>query len=145
MKATYLCVMATLPAALFGVGCSGDDAPTQEEYVAQADEICREADEALDAVIEDSFGTEQPSREEIAEFTTDEAVPNLEAQLEELRALTPPEGDEDTVNEIYDSLAVGSRRRSPTTPLPPIDQPPADFEEGEPPRRRVRPGGLRGG
>ncbi len=79
-------------------------------------------------MIEETFGTEQPSREEIVEFTNDEAVPNLEVQLEELRALTPPEGDEETVNEIYDSLAAAVEEIA-DDPSAAIDQPPADFEK----------------
>lgn len=128
MKAKYLCALAVLPAALLGIACSGEDAPTQEDYIAQADEICREADEALDAVIQEDFGTQQPSRQDLTEFTTAEAVPNLEGQLEELRALTPPEGDEETVNAIYESLSAAIEKIA-ADPLAAIDQPPADFQE----------------
>jgi hypothetical protein len=128
MKSKYLCVLAVVPIALLGFGCGGDDAPTQEEYVAQADEICKEADEALNVVIEDTFGTRQPNQQEIISFTGDEVIPNIEGQIEDLRALTPPEGDEETVNAIYDSLKAGIAAVA-DDPAGSIQEAPPEIEE----------------
>jgi hypothetical protein len=40
----------------------------------------------------------------VEDFSRDVIIPNFEGQLSELRALPPPEADEDAVNEIYDEL-----------------------------------------
>lgn len=121
-----LCVALTVPMAL--LAACGDDAPSQEEYVAQADEICREADEALDAEVTEAFGTDQPNEQQIIEFTGSAVVPNLEGQLDDLRALTPPEGDEETVEAIYSKLetAVGKIADDPSSA---VGEAPPEFEE----------------
>jgi hypothetical protein len=87
--------------------CGGSDAPTREEYIADADAICQQADADLETVAKDQFGTTPPSRQQLAQFTEDEVIPNIEDQLAELRELEPPEGDEDQVAEIYDTLDQG--------------------------------------
>jgi hypothetical protein len=91
-------------------GCGGDDesdAPTKAEYITQADEICQRGDDDLEVVIEETFGDQNPSQEQIVQFTEDEVIPNIESQLEDLRALTPPEGEEENVAAIYDALEQG--------------------------------------
>ena len=130
LKPFWLAVL--VPAALLvGVGCgggdttsSGGDAPSKEEYVAQADDICREAEDALTAEIEESFSDQAPGRDEIGEFVKANAAANLEGQLSDLRALTPPEGDEETLASIYDTLevAVGKIIEDPASISGPISQ-----------------------
>ena len=129
MNAKNLCLLFVLPAVLLpGVACGGDDAPSQEEYVAQADEICRQADEALDAEVQERVGTEQPDQQQIVALTGELVVPNLEGQISDLRALTPPEGDEETVEEIYSTLETAVQQIA-DDPSAAIQQPPAEFEE----------------
>jgi hypothetical protein len=45
----------------------------------------------------------RPSDAEFQSFATETAVPNLRDQLDDLRALTVPPGDETTVAGIYDA------------------------------------------
>ena len=93
--------------AFLGIaGCGGDgsSAPSEEEYIAEADAICQKADDELAATVESTFGSEEPTRQQVVAFVEDELVPSIEGQLDELRSLTPPEGDEDAVNAIYDAL-----------------------------------------
>jgi hypothetical protein len=129
VKSKYLCLLVVLPAALLpGVGCGGDDAPSQEEYVAQADEICREADEALDAEVQERIGTKQPNQQQVVTLTGELVVPNLEGQISDLRALTPPEGDEETVEAIYATLETAVQKIA-DDPSIVTGEPPAEFEE----------------
>jgi hypothetical protein len=90
--------------AASGCGGSGSDAPTKEDYIAEADGICKEADDEVAATVESTFGNEAPSRQQLVSIVEDELIPSIEGQLNDLRSLTPPEGDEDTVNAIYDAL-----------------------------------------
>ncbi|HTU13747.1 MAG TPA: hypothetical protein VMF31_00995 [Solirubrobacterales bacterium] len=97
---------------------SGDDVTTAE-YIAQADAICTEADKENDAAVKTAFGNEQPTKEEVTSFVSEEIVPTLETQLSDLRELTPPEGDADTVNGIYDRLdtAIAEVKEDPESSL----------------------------
>lgn len=87
-------------------GCGGDDpgAPTKEEYIAEADAICKEADDGVAASIESTYGIGTPSAQEVQMIIEEELLPSVEGQLEDLRSLTPPDGDEEAVNDIYEAL-----------------------------------------
>jgi hypothetical protein len=109
-----------LASALIAAGCGGDDdgdttttttgvtgttgnaeAPTKQEFIKQADEICTEGSQELTTALSEELGTEQPSDEEIEQFVSDSVVPVLREQFAELRALTPPEGDEEEVDRVF--------------------------------------------
>lgn len=86
--------------ALAGVaaGCGGGgggDRLSKEEYIAQADAICKQANEEIDAL------GEPATLEEIVTLAAS-AIKIQEESLAELRALKPPEEDEATLNEAYD-------------------------------------------
>jgi hypothetical protein len=81
-------------------GCGGGgegERLSKQEYIAQADAICADANEDLDAL-----ATPQTNAE--AADVTEDAIAISERQLESLRALRPPEADEATLNEAYDLL-----------------------------------------
>ena len=95
--------------SVFAIGCgssddSSDSAPTKAEYITQADAICKEPGDELQATITSTIGNEQPTDAEIVSFTEDEIIPSLEGQLDDLRALTPPEADADSPDDIYNAL-----------------------------------------
>ena len=108
-----------LPALLFSlsplfVACGGGDEPSESaepeplsktEFVAQAEEICSEGNKELESAAEEFSA--QPSQEEITQFAEDELVPNLQQQHDDIAALGAPEGDEDQVQAILDSLQQG--------------------------------------
>jgi hypothetical protein len=83
----YGCTIAVvLLGAGAGAGCGGDDEEplSKAEYIKQGDAICKKAQ---------------------AEGKKDRR--RSEALLEELRDLPAPEGDEDTLNGIYDGIEEG--------------------------------------
>lgn len=104
-----LALVLIVPAMLFA-GCGGgggeDEGPdtTASEFITQADAICSKADSENAAAAKAAFRGQQPTTEEAVAYITGEMVPALEAQLQQLRDLTPPDGDEDTVNAIWDGL-----------------------------------------
>lgn len=115
MRRTTIGVLAASAAlALGAAGCGGDDeesstvdsaaAPlSKEDFIAQADQICVDGDEAIDAAGQEAFASGEPSDEELTQFFTETVLPNISDQVAEIRALGVPEGDEDEVAAILDS------------------------------------------
>ena len=108
-----LLLAAALGVALTAAGCGGDDdgeettrAPlTREEFISEADAICAEGDREIEEAGEE-LG-DAPSEEELEQFTTEVVVPNVQDQIDQLRELPPPEGDEEDVAAILDAAQRG--------------------------------------
>jgi hypothetical protein len=97
-----LATVATLAAAAALAGCGGGDGEggdrlSKEDYIRQADALCLEADQRIEAL------GDPTTAEEAVAFTRD-ATAIAEEQLARLRALRPPEEDEATLEEAYDLL-----------------------------------------
>jgi hypothetical protein len=129
--------IVVLGLALIGAGCGGDDAPSKSDYLADANEICKSSEEELDKAGDEYFqGLDipqggEPSQEQITQFVEEEAVPALESLIADLRDLTPPEGDEDTVEAIYDAAdeGIAEVREDPSAFTG--DEQPASFQEAD--------------
>jgi predicted nucleic acid-binding Zn-ribbon protein len=82
---------------LAGCGGGGDEAEplTKSEWIEQADEICAQADEDIEAL------GNPTTLDEIGELT-DEASGISRDALADLRALQPPEEDQETVDQMLD-------------------------------------------
>lgn len=96
--------------ALVAAGCGDDDdestttaeAITQEEFIAQADQICAEGDAAIE---EAGAGLDETSsEEEVTAFLEETVLPNIRTQLEGIQALGVPEGDTGEVEELTTTL-----------------------------------------
>ena len=80
-----------LASTAVAAGCGGGaEELSKEEFIAQADAICAVQQEQLDAVT----ALQDPERES-------ERIAISEKTLEELRALPPPQGDEEAVDEVF--------------------------------------------
>jgi len=95
--------------AVVGAACGGDVALSKDEYIAQADAICEDANAQFDAINLEFANLPDPSNpEEFAEPLAadfiDQFTAVLEEQLADLRALASPEGDENLLAAIYDDL-----------------------------------------
>ncbi len=118
-------------------GCGGGDdggsvttdadvlVPSKRDYIVQADTICGQSEQGVQTDAEVSLGISsddfevkesgeidfkagrRPSDAEIRAFGTDVVIPRLRDQIADLRALTPPTGDEQEVAEIYDAAEAG--------------------------------------
>ena len=102
-----------VPAALLAIGlagCSDDEGPasgdssvpgepiSQEAFLEQANQVCRDGNQALAAATADLADDLSPDdAEAIADFATNVYVPNIRQQLEDIRAIGFPPGEEDTI------------------------------------------------
>ncbi len=98
MRVRAAAAVAALALAGVAAGCGGGDGGgdrlTKDEYIAQADAICKAANEKIDAL------GEPETMEEIATLAAD-AIEIQTKSLADLRALKPPEADEAKLNEAY--------------------------------------------
>lgn len=113
-----MCVLA-LAAVVALAGCGGGDDEEQdpkEEYIAKGDEICALGTFKIGSQARARYGTAQPPQDKIEEYAKKIVVPILQTKVvDNLRALPPPEGDQQTTAAIYDELdqAVGALRADP--------------------------------
>ncbi len=106
--------LAVVAIALLAAGC-GDDRLTKEEYIAQADAICKEGNEKMLALAVPT------GLEEVAELAG-QAIEIQEQAVADLRALKPPEADEAILTRPTTSSTGRSRsgsrsRRRPRRPI----------------------------
>ena len=110
MKLTSL-LFALLILVVAGCGDDDDepeaDAPTKEEFVAEADKICADADEALADVALEQYPEGPPTGDDAVAFAEDVFIPNLQGQHDDLAALTPPAGEEDAFADLLEQLQTG--------------------------------------
>ena len=125
-------------AAAAVIGCGDDDGeavtteaplvPSKRDYIVQADTICIRQRQAIETEAEVALGIDssdftvrdsgeivfkrgrRPPPARIERFGTEVVIPSLREQLADLRALTPPEGDQATVAEVYDTAERGIDR-----------------------------------
>ena len=102
--ATLAVVLSLGLAACGGSDDSSDEALSNADLIAQADEICTDYDAQLDTLTDEASLDENSSKEEVAAFISDEIVPLYESQVDELRALEPNEDDAEAYNDIIDTL-----------------------------------------
>jgi hypothetical protein len=90
---------------------SGSAAPSKAAFIKEGDEICTDDESELNQEIE-AFAKENGIDISKDELSTDQetelfqevVLPNIAKQGEELAELTPPEGDEETIEELTDAL-----------------------------------------
>ena len=115
-----LLLAAVMALAVIVAGCgSSDDGTdtvdvdvtiTKDQLIAQGDRICKqgntEIEEGFERYFEENNISEnrEPSDEQGVEIVETVLVPNLKTQAELIRGLGAPEGDEEQVEELLDSL-----------------------------------------
>lgn len=125
MNKRLLAVLAAIFAVGLIAGCgSSDDSTdtetveetvtlTKTEFIAQGDQICKQAEEDSEAEAEEfaeenGFSLENASDEQLEEAVAEVLIPALDRQAEEIEALGAPEGDEEQVEAILTALEDGS-------------------------------------
>lgn len=93
----------TTAGATGATGATGEPL-SKEEFIAQADAICKAGDKEIDAAGEEFFSEGgSPGQAEEETFITETVIPNVQGQVDGIAALAPPEGDEDEVQAIVDA------------------------------------------
>jgi hypothetical protein len=110
--------------ALALAGCGGDDdtsttasgasetsgssgpALTKAQFVAQADAICAAGDRTIEEAIKALGRGGEPSPADLHQFSII-AVPAIQQEVDAIKALPPPEGDEDEVKAILAAVQKG--------------------------------------
>jgi ABC-type glycerol-3-phosphate transport system substrate-binding protein len=90
---------------------NGGAAPTKTAFIKEADKVCGAAEEELTEEVK-AFAKEhniplekeEPSKAQQTELFQEVILPNIAKQGEELEALTPPEGDEATIQDLTSTL-----------------------------------------
>jgi hypothetical protein len=123
-----------LAVALIAAGCGGgggDDSTSTSNlakpaWIAKADAICQQGNQEIEQAANEQFGkqAQKPTDEQIQQFTTETAVPSVQSQIDQIRDLGAPSGDEDQVNEILDTVQADIDKAKSATTLP--DDPFAD-------------------
>jgi hypothetical protein len=86
--------------AVGAVGCGGSDEEStisKTDFIAQANEICKTANDQVDAASNEELSN-SPTNEEIEAFWNDTARPSVEDQVAQIRELGAPEGDEEQID-----------------------------------------------
>jgi len=92
-----------LIAAVALAACGGDDDPSKTEFIKDANAICKEGDKRINADAEKAFSAnKRPSKAEVTKFSEDTAIPEIQAQIDDLRDLGAPSGDDEKVSAILD-------------------------------------------
>jgi hypothetical protein len=84
---------------------SSSTALTKSEFLKQGNAICAKGNKEINQAQGD-LGP-QSSQADIEAFVTDTIIPSIQGQVDDLRALTPPAGDEQTVDEILTAAEDG--------------------------------------
>jgi hypothetical protein len=90
---------------------SGAAAPSKAAFIKEGDEICTDDENELNEEIEGfakennlDLSKDKLSSDQETELFQELVLPNIARQAEELAALTPPEGDEETIEDLTDTL-----------------------------------------
>jgi len=98
-----------LALALLGAACAADEALSKDEYIAQGNAICEDANARFEAISSEFYAdlpedsTPEKFVEVFSEFI-DEVTAVMEGHLADLRDLAAPEGDEELLAALYDDI-----------------------------------------
>ncbi len=110
-------VAVALAAVVMIVGCGGSDdgsggeSISKEEFIVKADAVCKRSNERM----EKAFGEflkanrdiKKPTDPALQQLVGDVMVPSIKREIEELRALGVPSGDEEKVEAMVAALEEG--------------------------------------
>ncbi len=106
---------AIVAMALLFAGCGGGSdsskSISKEEFIAKADAICKQSNERMAAAfgkfLKDNPDLTKPSDPRLQPLVGDVMVPNLKREIEELKELGIPDGDQEKVDAMISALEEG--------------------------------------
>ena len=102
----------TLAAGLVAAGCGGSDdndtstaaSLTKPEWIAKADSICKQGAQEINQAASQQFGNQKPTEDQVQQFTKSNLLPKIQSEVDSIRALGAPSGDEHQVNKLLDTV-----------------------------------------
>jgi hypothetical protein len=119
MRSGLLGLAVVVVAVVAGCGSSNDNGTTttsltKAQWIAKADAICKTSNQAINQAGQQQFGKQQkPSQADEQKFVTDTVIPNVQKQLDDIKALGFPD---DQASAILDSAqsALDRGKQNPT-------------------------------
>ena len=106
MRRTSKLITSACIAALVLAACGSDyKGLSKAEFVKQADAICVKHQAATEKIAK-AVG-ENPTIAQVKDVYADRLIPAFEDQVDELRALKPPEADREAISKMLDDLSAG--------------------------------------
>jgi hypothetical protein len=106
-KAAFLALAATIGLAASGCGSSKKAATTpaltKAQFIAQGNAICTEGNEkqkVAQTALEKLVGNHVPSQSQIAAYVNASFVPSIQSQIDRIKALGAPSGEQSTVTSM---------------------------------------------
>jgi hypothetical protein len=100
-KQLIVLVAAGLAAALVVAGCGSSDSISKAEFIKKADAVCKKGEEEVQkdfgAFAKTHENVKKPTEADYAELVDAVLVENVEDEVDAIRALGAPEGDEKEV------------------------------------------------
>jgi hypothetical protein len=106
-------IAALVIVAMGAAGCGGSSkststpAITKAAFLAKGNAICTAGNRKLKAAEQHAFGNKNPDPARVTRFATTTFAPTIQGQIDAIRALGAPSGDEATVKKILDSGQKG--------------------------------------
>ncbi len=104
---------AVLALALMGAGCGGSStpSPSKAEFVKKAEVICKDnsakIQKSFRSYINEHEDLKNPTKADYLDLVSTVLVPHIEEEIDELKALGAPKGDEDQVDAIIEAREAG--------------------------------------
>lgn len=133
---TKSALVAVATAAIAIAGCGGSSSTTggatgatgatgaqgaplsKSAFLAKGNAICAKGNQQIQAATKKEFPQgQQPSQAELNKFATDTLIPVVQQEIDGIKALPPPSGDEDKVNAIISAAqsALDKGKQDPST------------------------------
>jgi len=103
--------LAVTASACGGGGGSGSQGISKADYLAKAKQVCQLGNRQLKSATDDVLAKIPPGQKmsdaQISDFVHTTVIPTIKDQIKQLRALPPPKGEKDHVDQIYNALDKG--------------------------------------
>ena len=119
-------IAALLVMALAAAGCGSSNdnssssattaAITKAEFLKKSNAICKKGNQQINAQGKKLFTKKKPTQAQLKKFSTTVLIPSIQGQIDGIRALGAPKGDEAQVKAIVDSAqsALDKGKNDPT-------------------------------
>ena len=121
MRAARVLVIVSMAGVLLA-SCGDDESISKDDFLEQANAICEEGSDELEEATED---IDFEDEEEATEFIEGEFRDSIQGQIDDIRDLGFPEGDEEELDEILNDAEEALEDL--------VDDPEAAFASGEDP------------